>query len=92
MLTDLRQAVEPVYDSCLQRIPGTHDEEPIALYQSLKGRRSVSQMIRGRVDVRPNRVLHQGIRVLPEFGLKQRFHGRPDHEQVIQESPDVLES
>ncbi len=77
-LAGLRHTVEEINDPSFQRILGTHDEKPIALDQPLKDLRSVSQMVGGDTDVRPNGMPQQSVRVVPEFCRQQRFHGWPN--------------
>ena len=48
------------------------------LDQPLEDLRSVSQMICGGADVGPDRLPHQSLRVVPEVGRQQRFHGWPN--------------
>ena len=85
-LAGLRHTVEEIYDSSLQRILGSDDEEPIVLDQLLEDLRSMSQMVRGDADVGPNGLPHQSIRVVPEFWRQQRLHGWPD---TVNDRPEV---
>ena len=78
VLAGLRHTIEEINDPSFQRILGTDDEKPSSLDQLLEDLRSVSQMVCGGADVGPNRVPHQSVRVVPEVGRQQRFHGWPN--------------
>ncbi len=52
----------------------------------LENLRAMSEMIRGDADVGPDRAPHQRLRVVPELGQKQLFHGWPN---AIDDRPQV---
>ena len=85
-----RHAVEKINEAALQRIFGADDQEAVFLGQLLEDLRSMSQMVCGGANVGPNSVPHQRIRVVPEVGFEQRFHGWPNAANDRTETPRLI--
>ena len=69
-----RQSVEEFYHPGLERVFGAHDQQLIFLDQLLEDLRSMSQMICRGLNIRPNGVLHQSVRVTSRLCLEHGLY------------------
>src|ERR1700679_3659667 len=75
---DVRQSIEEIHDAGLQGVFGTNDHESGLLDELFDDVRAVPQMLHRRADIRADRRLTQGAKIVSEFRRQQAFDGRSD--------------